>query len=165
MHNGNDGHCVAGFVDSVDDPVGTSTGAVSIREWLSESLPDPAGVVEQWSDDELVGGEGHRLRKLVGQLASGRGRDDQFESFIAHPEALRRRIASTRDCSVSPSPRASSVSEAASCRSVSVSERIAIVSSNASRSSGESRIADGRPWTVTVTLSCWLLTRPTSSDR
>jgi hypothetical protein len=44
MHNGKDGHRVAWFVDSIDDPVCTTTGAVSIGQWRSESLPDPAGL-------------------------------------------------------------------------------------------------------------------------
>ncbi len=40
-----------------------------------------------------------------------------------------------------------------------------MVSSSASRSSGASRTAEGRPWTVTVTRSCCRLTRPTNSER
>ena len=73
MDDGNDGHGVAGFVDSVDHPVGASTGAAPIGQWRTESLADPMRVVEQRPDDELVGGEGHRLGKLVGQLPSGCG--------------------------------------------------------------------------------------------
>ena len=57
MDRTHDGHAVMGFVDSVDDPVGASTCAVSIGQWRSESFPDPVGVVEQRPDDELVGGE------------------------------------------------------------------------------------------------------------
>lgn len=56
-------------------------------------------------------------------------------AVIAHAGAPRCRIAAASDCSVSPSPPASSASEAANWRMVSVSERIAIVSSSASRSS------------------------------
>ena len=59
MDHTNDGHAVTGFVDSVDDPVGASTCAVSIGQWRSEALPDPVGVVEQRPDDELEGGEGY----------------------------------------------------------------------------------------------------------
>jgi len=73
MDDGNDGHRVAGFVDSVDHPVGASPGAVPIGEWRSQPLPDPAGVIQQRPDDELVGGEGHRRGELVGQLPSGCG--------------------------------------------------------------------------------------------
>jgi len=40
----NNSHDVMGFVDSVDDPVGASTCAVSIGEWRSESLADPVGL-------------------------------------------------------------------------------------------------------------------------
>ena len=70
MDDTNDGYGVMGFVDSVDDPVGASTCAVSIRQRRSESLPDPVGVLEQRPDDELVGGEGYCLGEPVGQLSS-----------------------------------------------------------------------------------------------
>ena len=44
MDRTHDGHAVMGFVESVDDPVGASTCAVSISEWRSESFPDPEGI-------------------------------------------------------------------------------------------------------------------------
>jgi len=59
MNDGKNRHGVTGFIDSVDDPVGASTGAVSIGERRSKSFSDPLGVVEQRPDDELIGGEGY----------------------------------------------------------------------------------------------------------
>ena len=73
MDDTNDGHGVMWFVDPVDDPVRASTCAVSIGQWRSESLPNPAGILEQRADDELAGGEGDCLGKPVGQLTSGGG--------------------------------------------------------------------------------------------
>src|ERR671918_1336864 len=161
----NNGHATALVVDPVDDAVGAAAGAVSVMVWGTQSLAHPMRIVQQRADDQLVRGEGDGVGKLLGELATGRGSNDQVESFIVHAGFRRRRIASARACSVSPSPRASSASEAASWVSASLSERMAMVSSRASRSSTESSTAEGRPWTVTVTRSWWAFTLLTSCDR
>lgn len=81
----------------------------------------------------VVRRERDRLRKAVGQLSARRRRDDELETLCGHAVRPRRRMASARSCSDSPSPRASSASEAANCCTAASSDRPAIVCSRASR--------------------------------
>lgn len=57
-----DGDTMAFRVDSIEHPVSASPGTVPILEWGTEPLADALRVVEQGAQDELVNGDGHRLR-------------------------------------------------------------------------------------------------------
>ena len=48
-------------VDAVDHAVGAAACAVPIGQRRVQLLSDPVGVVQEWADDELVGGDGYRL--------------------------------------------------------------------------------------------------------
>lgn len=144
MDDANDSHSSL-VVDPEDHAVRAASRAVPILERRPEPLAHSVWVLEQWADEELVRRERDRLRKARGQLSACGWRDDEFEALRRHAVRPRRRMASARSCSDSPSPRANSASEATNCRTAASSDRIAIVSSSASRSSGDSRIADGRP--------------------
>lgn len=158
-----DRHCLIGLVDAVDHPVGAPPGAVAVSERSVKTRADAVGVLQQRAHDELVGSEGNSLREVLRQLSARGWRDDEREPgrLVGHAgRRLRPRMASARCSADSPSPRASSSSEDARRLRAAGSDRIAMVSSSDSRSSGAMRTAEGLPWTVTVTRSCWELTRP-----
>ena len=71
------GHRSAVVVDAVDNPVGATPGAMTIVQRGAELLADPVGIVEQWPDDELVGGCGDGFRQMFGELPARGGCDGQ----------------------------------------------------------------------------------------
>lgn len=71
------GHHSAAVVDSVDDAIGAAACAVSIVQRGAESLPNPVGAVEKWSDDELVDGCRDGFREMLGELPARGGGDGQ----------------------------------------------------------------------------------------
>ena len=77
------GHRPASVVDAVDHAVGAA-GAVPVVQGRAELLADAVGVVEQWADDELVGGCGDGFRQVLGELPARGGGDGQD---VARPEA------------------------------------------------------------------------------
>jgi hypothetical protein len=62
---------VACIVDSIDDAVGSSSGAVSIGQWRFKSVAHTMRVIRQRPDDELVRCERHRLRQGFSELTAG----------------------------------------------------------------------------------------------
>ena len=59
-------------------------------------LADAVRIVEQWADDELVGSERRRVRKLFGQLSARCGGDYQLVSPFGRVLARRARVAAAR---------------------------------------------------------------------
>lgn len=168
MHDVEDRHDSFLVVDAVDDAIGASSCTVPIVEGSSQPFADSLWTVEQRTDDELVRSECNRSGEVLRKLPPGCGSDaERVPGRIASHACCRRRssIARVSSASDSPSPRASSASAAARRRTVSGSDKIAMVSSSVSRSSVATSTAEGLPCTVTVTRSCWELTRLTSSDR
>jgi hypothetical protein len=51
------------IVDPVYHTVRPAAGAVPVVERRPQLLADPAGIVEQWADDEFIGGKRHRFRQ------------------------------------------------------------------------------------------------------
>lgn len=78
--------------DTVNDSIGAAPCAVTIRERRVESLADSVGILEQSTDDELVGRKGCRLGQLLGQLTPGGGGYDERVaiSTLRHAVCLRR---------------------------------------------------------------------------
>jgi len=61
MANGLDDDSPPSFVDPIDDPVVSSTGAVQSLELEAKRMADPLGCLSEGSVDELDGGESHLL--------------------------------------------------------------------------------------------------------
>jgi hypothetical protein len=51
-------------VNSVEDAIGAAAGAMAIVQRGPELLTHAVGIVEQWTDDELIGSERHGFGKL-----------------------------------------------------------------------------------------------------
>ncbi|GAA1142873.1 hypothetical protein GCM10009606_23040 [Nocardioides aquiterrae] len=68
-HHGDDATLI---VDAVDHPIGAASSTVAVVQRRAEPLADALGVLQQRTDDEVVGSEGHRLRQLLGELATRR---------------------------------------------------------------------------------------------
>jgi hypothetical protein len=62
-------------VNPINDPVCAPACAVAVGQGRAKPFPHPMRVIQQRSDDELMGRERNRLRELLGQLPSG-GRGD-----------------------------------------------------------------------------------------
>jgi len=89
VYDADHGHQEMSIIDPVDHAVRAASGAVSIIERWPEALANPLGIVQQWTDDELVCRKCDRLREVVGELPPGGGRDDQFVSVLRHVGFLR----------------------------------------------------------------------------
>ena len=61
-----DGDLLPLVVNSVENTVGPAACAIAIIQWWPELLACPARIIEQWTDDELIGSERYRYRKLFG---------------------------------------------------------------------------------------------------
>jgi hypothetical protein len=72
-------------VDAVDHAVFSPAGNVLAREFTGERLPDPARTGGQWSEAELDGGRGGRLRQPIHAAA---GRASKLDSVRAVCHAL-----------------------------------------------------------------------------
>ena len=81
-------------VDTVDDAVGASPGAVPIIERDMETLADSLGDVQQRPDDELVCCEGNGLGQMLRKLTSRGGRDDEgvASRIVGHARCRRRAV-------------------------------------------------------------------------
>ena len=91
-----DGDAGTAVINPVDHSVGATACAAAIVKGRPQLLADPVRVIEQWTDDEFVCGEGHRFRKLFGELPSrGRGYE-QAESLRGHFAARRAFMAAAR---------------------------------------------------------------------
>lgn len=64
----NNGDLLTLVVNSVEHAVGAAACAMAIVQRWSELLAHAVGIVEQWTDDELIGSERRRFGKLFGQL-------------------------------------------------------------------------------------------------
>ncbi len=143
-------------IDSVDDPVSTTTRAKPVVNWRKQPFPDPVGDQQQRAGDELVGSSCNGFRQTLAQcMADGRGCPEFVGFFRGLPAHRARRclMASASSSAETCSPRASSASDSANRCIVAASRMISRVSSSRSRSSGAIRTAEGLPCTVTVTRS------------
>ena len=111
------GHRAAEVVDAVDDAVGATARAVPILRGRAEPFADPVGGVEQWPDDELVGGCRNRLGQMPGELPARGGCDgeDVARLVLGQVVARRRCMAASRSSCVSALPCASSASRRGVC--------------------------------------------------
>ena len=103
------------IIDAIDDSIGTASRTVSIRQRWLQSLANPSGVLQERADDEFVRRERDGFGQLISELSAGTRRDEEFKALAGQAGFPRRRIAFVSSSSDSPSPRASSSSDATSC--------------------------------------------------
>jgi hypothetical protein len=71
-----DGDLLPLVVNSVEHAVGAAAGAVAIIQRRPQLLAHPARIIEQWTDDELIGSKCHRFGKSLGKLPFRSRRND-----------------------------------------------------------------------------------------
>ena len=71
-----DGDLVPLVVNSVQNAVGAAAGAVAIIQRRPQLRAHPARIIEQWTDDELIGSKCDRFGKLLGELLFRSRRND-----------------------------------------------------------------------------------------
>jgi hypothetical protein len=110
-------HHASLVIDSVDEPVGTTTRAKPVVHRREQPLPDPVRVQQQRARDELAGSRRNSFRETLAQCAAdGRGGPEFvgfFRGLPAH-RAWRCLMASASSPAETNSPRASSASDSAS---------------------------------------------------
>ena len=71
-----DGDLLPLVVNSVENAIGAAACAIAIIQRWPEPLFHPARIIEQWTDDELIGSKCDRFGKLLGQLLFRSRRND-----------------------------------------------------------------------------------------
>jgi len=79
-----DGDSLTLVVDPVEHAVGAAACAIAVVQRGAELLAHAVRIVEQWTDDELIGSERHRFGKFFGQLFSRSRSDYQLISPVRH---------------------------------------------------------------------------------
>src|SRR5450631_3509506 len=103
-------------VDPVDDSVGPATRAEPVVHRREKPLPNPVGLFQEGTSDELIGCRRDSLREsLIQRATDGRGRPQLVRIFrrLAAHCAWRSLIASASSSAETYSPRASSASDSA----------------------------------------------------
>jgi hypothetical protein len=71
-----DGDLLPLVINSVENAVGAAAGAIAVIQRRPQLLAHPARIIEQWTDDELIGSKCDRFGKLLGKLPFRSRRND-----------------------------------------------------------------------------------------